>query len=86
LYKFDSPTQKGEFTTENTTDCVFYTIADWCRRTGMSRSGTYEAMARGNLKAIKLGHRTLIDVRHGLDWLSALPAAVIGKPKPNPKG
>jgi len=44
----------------------------------MGRSSTYEALARGDLRAIKLGTRTLIDVAHGLAWLASLPAARIG--------
>jgi hypothetical protein len=43
----------------------------------MGRSSTYEALGRGDLKAIKLGVRTLIDVEHGLAWLASMPAAEI---------
>jgi hypothetical protein len=43
----------------------------------MSRSSTYEALGRADLKAIKLGVRTLIDVEHGLAWLASMPAAEI---------
>jgi hypothetical protein len=52
-------------------------ISDWCVMSGMGRSLTYEALGRGNLKAIKLGTRTLIDVAHGLAWLASMPAAEI---------
>jgi hypothetical protein len=52
-------------------------IRDWCFISGMSRSTTYEALGRGDLKAIKLGVRTLIDVEHGLAWLASMPAAEI---------
>jgi hypothetical protein len=52
-------------------------ISDWCFISGMSRSTTYEALGRGDLKAIKLGVRTLIDVEAGLEWLGSLPAADI---------
>jgi len=41
-------------------------ISDWCALSGMGRSSVYEALGRGDLKAIKLGVRTLIDVEHGL--------------------
>lgn len=53
----------------------FEPIEPWCARSGMTRSSTYEALARGDLRAIKLGKRTLIDVQHGLAWLASLPAA-----------
>jgi len=52
-------------------------IRNWCAISGMSRSGTYDALGQGKLKAIKLGVRTLIDVEHGLAWLAMLPAAKI---------
>lgn len=52
-------------------------IPDWCAISGMSRSTTYEALGRGDLRAIKLGVRTLIDVEHGLAWLASMPAAEI---------
>ena len=56
---------------------AFATVPDWCRLTGMGRSTTYEALGRGDVRAIKLGARTLIDVAHGLAWLSTLPAASV---------
>jgi hypothetical protein len=52
-------------------------ITDWCILSGMSRSCAYEALGRGDLRAIKLGSRTLIDVEAGLAWLATMPAAEI---------
>ena len=52
-------------------------IPNWCAMTGMSRSVTYEWLGRGDLRAIKLGTRTLIDVEHGLAQLASMPAAEI---------
>jgi len=46
----------------------------WRELTGMSRSRTYEEIGRGNIRAIKNGRQTLIDVQHGLAWLRSLPA------------
>jgi hypothetical protein len=43
----------------------------------MGRSSVYEALGRGDLRAIKLGVRTLIDVEAGLAWLASMPAAEI---------
>lgn len=53
------------------------TINDWCKLSGMGRSATYEALGRGDLRAVKLGSRVLIDVAHGLAWLDSLPLAII---------
>jgi hypothetical protein len=47
----------------------------------MGRTATYEAIGRGDLRAIKAGRRTLIDVDHGLAWLQSLPPAQIMVPK-----
>jgi hypothetical protein len=43
----------------------------------MSTDAVYKALSRGDLKAVKLGKRTMIDVQHGLAWLASLPAARI---------
>jgi hypothetical protein len=59
----------------------YATIRDWLDMSGMSRTGAYEAIGRGDLRAIKLGTRTLIDVEHGLTWMASLPAAKITPPK-----
>ena len=53
------------------------TVPDWRALSGMSNTGTYKALSRGDLKAVKLGARTLIDVRHGLAWLRGLPPATV---------
>ncbi len=47
----------------------------------MSRSASYVELGRGNLRAVKCGNATLIDVPHGLAWLRSLPAAQIRAPK-----
>ena len=49
-------------------------LPDWYRISGMRQTATYDALARGDLKAIKLGGKTLIDVEHGLSWLASQPA------------
>ncbi len=48
---------------------VFGTIAEWRRISGMGQTSVYAALKRGDLKAIKLGRRTLIDIQAGLNWL-----------------
>jgi hypothetical protein len=47
----------------------------------MSRTASYNALGRGDLKAIKVGNRTLIDVEAGLDWMRSLPPAQIRAPR-----
>ncbi len=61
----------------------FSPIPYWLALTGMTRSGTYLALARGDLRAIKQpgGRRTLIDVEHGLAWLRAQPPVTLRQPK-----
>lgn len=56
---------------------AYATIPAWCSLSGMKRSGVYEAIGRGDLLAVKLGNKTLIDVAHGLTWLGSLPRATI---------
>jgi len=43
----------------------------------MGRRATYDAMGRGDLRAVKAGTRTLVDVEAGLRWLHSLPPAKI---------
>lgn len=57
----------------------YATVLEWVRISGMARTATYEGIARGNLRAKKLGRKTLIDVEHGLTWIDSLPALQIGK-------
>jgi hypothetical protein len=58
----------------------YATLAKWTEISGVSRSATYEALGRGDLRAVKLGSRSLVDVDHGLAWLANLPVAVIKPP------
>jgi len=53
---------------------AFCTLPAWFALSGMSQRSTYEELAAGNLRAVKRGSRTLIDVEHGLAWLRSLPA------------
>ncbi|WP_286705358.1 MULTISPECIES: helix-turn-helix domain-containing protein [unclassified Acidiphilium] len=58
----------------------FVSIQVWAGRTGISRSKTYELLASGDLKARKIGRRTLIDFQHGLSWIENQPLAKIAPP------
>jgi hypothetical protein len=63
---------------------AFAPVPAWCDISGMTRSGTYEAIAAGHLHAVKQGRKTLIDCDHGLAWLRALPAAKVTPRKSEP--
>jgi hypothetical protein len=56
----------------------YASIPQWCGISGMGRTRTYEEAGRGNLRIIKVGGRSLVDVPHGLAWLDSLPEAKIG--------
>jgi hypothetical protein len=60
----------------------YATIRDWIAMTGVSRSSTYLALGRGDLRAKKFGTRTLIDVEAGLAWLESMPDAKIRTRRP----
>lgn len=60
---------------------AFATIDNWCAISGMGRRSTYDAVGRGDLRAIKAGTRTLIDVEHGLAYMRSLPPAKIRAPR-----
>jgi excisionase family DNA binding protein len=55
----------------------FMPIIEWCEYSGMSRTGTYVALGRGDLRAVKMGRSVRIDVDHGDDYLDRLPEANI---------
>jgi hypothetical protein len=59
----------------------FAPLLGWCALSGMSRTGTYNALGSGDLKAIKVGTRTMIDVDAGLAWLRSLPPPQIRQQK-----
>jgi hypothetical protein len=55
----------------------YASIPHWCGISGMGRTRTYEEAGKGNLRIIKVGGRSLVDVPHGLAWLDSLPEAKI---------
>jgi len=59
---------------------AYATVPGWCAISGMKRTTTYYEISRGNLRAIKLGARTLLDVGHGLAWLATLPLVTVTSP------
>lgn len=59
----------------------FAPIPEWCALSGMRRRATYDRLGTQELRAIKVGGRTLIDVEAGLEWLRSCPPAVIRAPR-----
>ncbi len=55
----------------------FCSIEQWCALSGMGRRWTYGKLGTGDLKAVKAGSRTLIDVEAGLAYLRSCPPARI---------
>ncbi len=51
----------------------FVSTREWCRLSGMGMTSTYASLGRGDLIAIKLGRRTLVDAEAGLAWLESQP-------------
>ena len=54
---------------------LYASVADFQRIVGLGRSTVYEMLARGELRGIKLGARTLIDMPHAREYLANQPAA-----------
>ena len=50
-----------------------YTIPDFCRSFGVSRSFAYREISAGRLKTRKAGRRTLILREDASAWLNSLP-------------
>lgn len=51
----------------------FVSIETWCELSGISRRQTYERIAQGKLRAVKDGHKTLIDMETGERYLAERP-------------
>lgn len=51
-----------------------YDMKSFCTEHSVSRTYAYAEIARGRLKAIKLGARTLIRAEDAEAWLNSLPA------------
>lgn len=53
----------------------FLTIDEWCSIRRASRPTAYRALAAGRLRAVKAGHRTLIETASAIAEAASLPAA-----------
>lgn len=58
---------------------ITYQIPEAVRASGISRSALYEALRRGELRAVKAGRRTLIPVADLQEYLASLPQYQAGE-------
>ncbi|MBU6356451.1 MAG: hypothetical protein KJS79_06905 [Rhodospirillales bacterium] len=65
-----------------TTTPEYAALTDWTALSGMTRTATYYALARGDLRAKKCGRRLLIHVPTGLAYIESLPDATFGLKTP----
>jgi excisionase family DNA binding protein len=67
-------TADGENDAESATDSRrAFPIREFCRQYGVGRTVTYQEIASGRLRAVKVGRRTLITYDAAEAWLAALP-------------
>ena len=52
-----------------------YSVQEFCQRNNMSRSGLYNLLRDGKLKAVKIGARTMIPAEAERAFLDSLLAA-----------
>jgi len=57
---------------------ILISIADARTMTGLSRSVIYRQLTAGNLRAVKVGSRTLILLQSLIDYVNSLPSATFG--------
>ena len=53
----------------------FLTIDEWCAIRRVSRPTAYRVLKAGRLRAVKAGHRTLIETASAIAEAASLPAA-----------
>ena len=54
---------------------VAYTIAEVCALASVGRTTVYQSINEGQLRAVKLGRRTLILAEDLQKWLGGMPSA-----------
>lgn len=52
---------------------VYVTVKKWTQLSGLSRSKTYQLLASGEVLAIRVDARTLIDFKQATEWLASRP-------------
>jgi excisionase family DNA binding protein len=60
-------------TADNSAPMLAYTMKQWCKRSNIGLTKTYEEIAAGKLKSRKVGKHRLILHEDGLEYLRSLP-------------
>jgi excisionase family DNA binding protein len=53
---------------------LLWSVDEFCARTGLGRTKVYELFARGKVRPVRIGRRTLVPVAEARRWLEALCA------------
>lgn len=56
---------------------IAFTVNEFCKAFGVSRTLVYEEIKAGRVQSKKAGRRTLIPVQSALEWLEALPDGAV---------
>jgi hypothetical protein len=72
---------KGNTMQDNETAPEYGRIAEACRRFGLSRSRLYLLAGEGQVRFVKAGFATLVDLGSVRDYLAACPCAQVRSPK-----
>lgn len=62
---------------QTVTTPAYATIPEACRLVGLGRSKLYQIAANGDIRFVKVGSRTVVDVPTLLDFMAARPEARI---------
>ena len=58
---------------------TYVSIQGFCEQTSVSRSTVYRMLAAGDIRAKKIGRRSVIDLEHGLRFFQNAPAAKLNR-------
>ena len=50
-----------------------YTIDEFCQKANIGKTKAYEYLKNGQIKAVKMGNKTLIPASSIDDWINSLP-------------
>lgn len=53
---------------------AYVTIQSFSKISGLGQTSIYAALRRGDLRAIRVGRRTLINTAQAMQWLEAQPS------------
>jgi len=57
---------------------LYMPINPFCALSGLGRTTLYARMSTGEIRAVKVGRRTLVDVEQALGWLASRPQVRLG--------